>query len=126
VTLVDTSSWVEALRRAGDVRVRERVRALLESGEAAWCELVRLELWNGTRAEAERRTLKRFEEDLRSLTITPEVWELSFDLARRIRGAGVTVPATDLLILACARHHQVPLEHCDAQFTLAEKALKGR
>jgi hypothetical protein len=39
--LVDTSLRVHRLRRAGDAAKRERVNALLESGEAAWCSVVR-------------------------------------------------------------------------------------
>jgi predicted nucleic acid-binding protein len=31
------------------------------------------------------------------------------------------VPATDILIAACARHHQVELEHADADFSHLEK-----
>ena len=34
LTLIDTSSWVEALRRQGDKQVRERVHKLLVEGQA--------------------------------------------------------------------------------------------
>ena len=34
LTLIDTSSWVEALRREGDSLVRERVYQLLVEGRA--------------------------------------------------------------------------------------------
>jgi predicted nucleic acid-binding protein len=44
------------------------------------------------------------------------VWRGAYDLARRARAAGVFVPATDLLIAACARHHQVRLEQSDSDF----------
>jgi hypothetical protein len=33
------------------------------------------------------------------------------DLARRARRAGKTVPASDILICACARQHGVAIEH---------------
>jgi hypothetical protein len=33
--------------RRGPGVLRERVNALLQSGEAAWCPAVRLELWRG-------------------------------------------------------------------------------
>ena len=39
-------------------------------------------------------------------------------LARLAREKGVTVPATDLLVAACARHHGVSLEHNDSHFDL--------
>ncbi len=47
MTLVDTSAWIESLRPSGDRAVAERVRSLLVNGDAAWCAMARLELWNG-------------------------------------------------------------------------------
>ena len=49
--MVDSSSWVHALRRHGDETARERVRILVTSGQAVWCAAVRLELWAGVGAE---------------------------------------------------------------------------
>ena len=123
MTLVDTSSWIEALRKSGDRMVRERVRALMENGEAVWCDMIRLELWNGAGGEPERKTLRLFERDVPRLEVNESVWNLGCDLARRARSIGLTIPSTDLLIIACARHHQVAVEHCDAHFTVAEEKL---
>jgi predicted nucleic acid-binding protein len=47
MTLIDTSAWVEALRRNGDEDVRSRVGGLLKTGHAILCDIVILELWNG-------------------------------------------------------------------------------
>jgi predicted nucleic acid-binding protein len=124
MTLVDTSSWIEALRRSGDPKVRDRVRRLLIDGDAAWCDMIRLELWNGASGEAEKKVLRMFEVDLPSLEIDAAVWDLAFDLARKARSAGVTIPSTDLLILACARRHGADLEHDDGHFDEAKKVLK--
>jgi hypothetical protein len=116
MVLVDTSSWIHFLRRDGDRAVRERVDGLLRGGTAGWCPLVRLELWNGAGGERERKVLREFERRLPELAMTTEVWTEAFDLARRCRAAGVTVPATDLLIAACARHHGAALEQSDGDF----------
>src|SRR3990172_1110119 len=59
--LVDSSLWVHQLRKSGDPAKRDRVNALLESGEAAWCPPVRFELWRGVTNDAERKTLRRYE-----------------------------------------------------------------
>jgi predicted nucleic acid-binding protein len=48
---------------------------------------------------------------------------LASELARRARAAGLSVPAADLLIVACARHHRVEFESLDAHF--AELARLG-
>jgi predicted nucleic acid-binding protein len=116
--LVDTSSWIEQLRRGGDPAVRERVEALLLTGEAAWCPMVRLELWNGAQGERERAVLREMEREVAALEIGEEVWDLAAGLARGARQKGVTVPATDLLVAACAYHHGLGIEHNDSHFGL--------
>jgi predicted nucleic acid-binding protein len=83
--------------------------------------MVKLELWNGAHKEHEKRILKDMEERLIDLEITPEVWKLACELALKARKGGHTVPATDLLIAACARHHQAGLEHADEHFEPLEK-----
>ncbi|MQA91438.1 MAG: PIN domain-containing protein [Gemmatimonas sp.] len=116
MVLVDTSSWIHFLRPDGDAAVRERVKALLEAGIACWCPMIRLELWNGAGGDREKRVLRQFEKLIPELAITPEVWDDMYDLARRCRAAGVTGPASDIVIAACARHHGAGLDQCDADF----------
>jgi predicted nucleic acid-binding protein len=114
--LVDSSLWVHQLRRSGDAAKRDRVNALLESGEAAWCPPVRLELWRGVTNDAERKTLRRYEALLPSYEIAPEVWERSIRLADRGRAAGFTVPLADLLVYACAKLNGLEVAHADTHF----------
>jgi len=77
---------------------------------------VRLELWNGAGGDRERKVLREFERLIPELAMTAEVWDDAFDLARRCRAAGVTAPATDILIAACAWRHGAELEHADSDF----------
>jgi predicted nucleic acid-binding protein len=114
--LVDSSLWVHQLRKSGDAAKRARVNALLESGEAAWCPVVRLELWRGVTNDAERRTLRRYEAILPSYEISSEAWDRSIRLADRGRAAGLTVPLADLLIHACARLNGLAVAHDDTHF----------
>ena len=116
MTLVDSSSWVHCLRRRGEPNVIDRVRRLVERGDAAWCPAIRLELWNGVGDENDRRVLRDFEQTLPELPITDEVWAAACALASRCRKAGKTAPAIDVLIAACARYHGVELEHADSHF----------
>ena len=126
MVLVDTSSWIHFLRPEGDRVVRSRVEGLLRAGTARWCSVVRLELWNGAGGDRERKVLREFERILPELAITDEVWNEACDLARRCRANGVTVPATDLLIAACARHHGAALEESDSDFeALARVSGRG-
>jgi predicted nucleic acid-binding protein len=114
--LVDSSLWVHQLRRSGDPAKRDRVNALLEGGEAAWCPAVRLELWRGVSNDAERKTLRRYEALLPDYEISAEVWHRSIQLADRARASGVTVPLADLLIFSCARIHGLEVAHDDTHF----------
>jgi predicted nucleic acid-binding protein len=47
MVIVDSSAWIESLRRNGDMRVELAVEGLLEAYEAQWCAPVRLEVLGG-------------------------------------------------------------------------------
>ena len=67
--------------------------------------------------EREKKVFRDFERLLPELTIDHDVWRAAYGLARRARAAGVSIPATDLLIAACATHLGAELEHADGDFT---------
>ncbi|MCE2455312.1 MAG: PIN domain-containing protein [Gemmatimonadetes bacterium] len=113
---MDTSSWIHLLRPNGDTAVRARVQAALKSGEACWCPIVQLELWNGARGARERKVLREFARVLPEAPIDADVWTTAFGLAAQARTRGVTVPATDVLIAACALQHDAELESADSDF----------
>ena len=106
------------LRPQGDEAVRARVHAALTNGEACWCPLVQLELWNGARGRQEHRVLRDFARVLPELPMDAPVWQAAHELARRARGRGITVPATDVAIAACALRHGAELETADSDFEL--------
>ena len=119
--LVDSSLWVHQLRKSGDREKRDRVNALIESGLAAWCPPVRLELWRGVSRDSERKTLRRYEALLPSYAVSPDVWERAVRLADRGRATGLTVPLADLVIFACAKVHGLGLAHDDDHFVQLER-----
>ena len=114
--LIDSSSWIEALRTKGRTETRDRVKSLLTNGLAAWCDMVALELWNGARGEYERQRLSELEKEILCLPTTNEVWQSALRLARKCRSKGHTIPSTDLVIVACGIFHGVEIEHCDEHF----------
>ena len=116
MVLVDSSSWIHYFRARGDAVVRDRVIRLLQQGEAAWCPLIRLELWNGAGSEEDRRALREHELWVPDLSVTDEVWAKACELASHCRRRGRTSPATDVLIAACARHYHVAIESSDTHF----------
>ncbi len=113
IVLIDTSSWIEALRVTGKREVRERVMNLMVEGRAAWCDMVAIELWNGARGDYERQRLSELDKEITCLQITLEVWQKARVLAQQCRLSGQTVPSADLVIAACALSHHADIEHQD-------------
>ena len=105
--------------------VRSRVEAALQSGDACWCPLIQLELWNGAGGNQEKKVLRDFARVLPELPVTGEVWQLAYDLARNVRAQGITTPAGDLVIAACAMYHKAELETADSDFVRLER-VTGR
>jgi predicted nucleic acid-binding protein len=113
--LVDTSSWVEYLR-GRESEAGDRVEVLFLSGEAAWCDMTLVELWQGVRGAKEKRELAEMENEIERIPVNADVWRLASKLAFRCREKGITVPSSDVIITACAVTHKLELEHCDKHF----------
>ena len=96
--------------------MRARVSDVTADDRAVLCDMVLLELWNRARSTKDARLLRELEEQLETVPTTSEVWALARELARLARGKGLTVPASDLVIAACAEHHQLGVIHHDAHF----------
>ena len=101
MVLVDSSVWIEAARRQGDLATKVALRALLDEYEAAWCSPVKLEVLGGARRE-ERRALELFFGVLPYVECREAEWDAAKALAWRSREAGHTLPSNDLLISATA------------------------
>ena len=115
MTLVDASSWIEFLRGRDSVS-GQRVKTLLARGDAAWCDMTLVELWNGAQGITEKKALEELEEELRLYPVNEQVWASARILARRCREKGVTASTPDIVIAACAANHKLPLEHSDSHF----------
>lgn len=122
--LVDTSLWIEFLHPKGDPECRALVAALLEGGEAAWCDMIRLELQraSGTKGSV---VLLLLEETLPLLETTRAAWDLACQLASAMRKSGNPVPNTDLLISAVSRCHGLEVVHRDHHFAEIDRVIGG-
>jgi predicted nucleic acid-binding protein len=114
--LIDTSAWVEAMRRQGDEATRDEVHAALRAGRARFCDVVRLELWNGIGDDRERKWLTELEQTVETVPTDDAVWKEARRLARETRRQGLTLPSTDLLVAACSRVHGLEILHRDGHF----------
>ncbi len=115
MVLVDSSVWIESLRRNGRLDVKVALEGLLEAYEAQWCSPVRLEVLGGARPMDRARLGQHF-------SVIPyrickeEDWDRATALAWRIRDRGLTIPWMDVVIAALALHDKVRLFTIDAHF----------
>jgi predicted nucleic acid-binding protein len=119
VVVIDTSVWIEALRRA---RSREAgvLRALLDADEAALVVPVRAELLSGA-SNADRPRLRRGLSSLPVIYPTADTWGLIDKWIDRAGRAGERFGLGDLLIGAMARESGALLWSLDADFERMER-----
>lgn len=114
MVLPDTSVWVEFSRRGAGGRAA-RLGGLLDGGEVATCGPVAAELLAGARGEV----AERMWETLSSLPwaeIDTASWREVGTVSARLRGAGQTLPLTDLVIAVAAARDGHRLWSFDSDF----------
>lgn len=115
MVLVDSSVWITAGRRDGDLAVKVALDSLLEAYEAFWCGVVKLEFVGRTRRER-RREMEFFFSTIPYRPITERTWEAAKMLGWKLRDAGVTVPNNDILLAAVALEAGCRLYSVDQHF----------
>jgi predicted nucleic acid-binding protein len=115
MVLIDSSAWMESLRRDGDMRVKLAVEGLLEAYEAQWCAPVRLEVLGGARLD-ERAKLGQMFSVIPYRPGSEDDWDRAVALAWRLRSRGLSVPWLDVLIASIAIHDGVRLYALDPHF----------
>ncbi len=117
--LVDTSVWVEHLRRTGSrAHLSFRELAVAEPRSIAICEPVAMELLAGP---TDPFTVRLIEDQLGTLEDLPvdatQDFRKAAALARDVRRAGHSVRSlTDCLIAAVALRHHLQVWHCDEDY----------
>ena len=115
--LIDTSAWIEFLRRQGDPATKRRVAAYIELGEAAYCGPVEFELRCGARPK-ERSDVEDALGFSELLVFSRACWQRAAEMERKLRAHGVTVPRDDIFVAATALHHRVSVFSLDPHFSL--------
>jgi len=108
--LVDTSAWIEILRRPA----RLRLEAVAEIDDVATCLPVVQEVLQGFRDETAFRTAREamMSFPMVESPLRQEVYETAIDLYRTARRAGFTVRSgVDCVIAACALRNGLTVAH---------------
>ena len=115
--LIDTSGWIDFLRRQGDPDTKSKISAYIELGEAAYCDPIEFELLIGAR-ERERADVKAVLGFSTYLPFTRACWQSAARMEKQLRAKGVNVPRDDVFVGAAALQHHVPIFSKDPHFAL--------
>ncbi|NBB78672.1 MAG: PIN domain-containing protein [Verrucomicrobia bacterium] len=112
------------MKTSGNPRTRQRVALALKSSDAAWCEMVFLEL-QGSPQSRQNRAISLLEPTIPMLHISTDCWARANELAKRCHHSGHPVPNTDALIYATAETYDCAVLHNDKHFEWLDK-ITGR
>jgi predicted nucleic acid-binding protein len=98
--LVDSNVFISLLRRGLDPV--ELLGDWIGNGDLATCGMVRMEVERGLKTDRIRRRIGNFFDVLINVPTTNKIWEQATETAWKLGRSGITLPAQDILIAACA------------------------
>jgi len=123
--LVDSSAWVEFLRRKGDPKVKDIVARLLQMDQSAYTCPIRFELLSGVRPGEEGDLEQAFGLS-HHYPFEQDDWPEAARLERQLRGSGLNMPRNDLFVATLAIRAGLVILCRDAHFSAAQKVVGSR
>jgi predicted nucleic acid-binding protein len=114
--LVDSSALIEYYRRGGSPAVQEAVAAAIAEDALAFNGIILVEVVGFAADERERQELLGSFGAFHRLALDTGDFDLAARIGFDLRRKGRTVPATDLIIAACAIRTDAELLHVDDHF----------
>lgn len=115
MVLIDSSIWIEAARRDGDLKAKLGLKSLLGELEAVLCAPVRLEVLGGAR-KMERERLEHDFSFVPFLQVLDKDWLAAVENSWKLRDAGLTIPWNDILIASLALRGKMRVYAKDKHF----------
>jgi len=113
--LIDSSAWIEFLRPKGSLKVKERIREILQKDEGICCGIIVVEVTRGAKTEGEFLQLKESLMALPQIPIDGAVVDMASNWGFLLERKGRTVSTTDILIAAAA-YGRARVIHLDKDF----------
>ena len=120
--LVDSSAWVEFLRRKGDPDIKNIVARLLQADQAAYTCPIRFELLSGVRPNEETDLQQAFALS-HHFPFEQDDWQEAARLERQLRTKGLNIPRNDLFVATVAIRTGLTILCRDAHFSAATKVI---
>lgn len=123
--LIDSSAWVEFLRKKGDASVKQAVARLIQTELAAYTCPIRFELLSGVRPEEEADLEQAFAWS-HHVPFEREDWREAALLERQLRAKGLAVPRNDLFVATVAIRTSLPITCRDTHFDSVRRVVGQR
>ena len=121
--LIDTSAWIEYLRKTGSETNIEMRNVLTRRHHI--CDAVTMEILSGARDDINAKNLKRLLSRATVIETKPIDYHNAATIYRACRQVGLTVQTQiDCLIAAIAIRTNTPLLHQDSDFTAISQITK--
>ena len=106
--IVDTCVWIEFFRKS-ESKLTLHLKGLLRERKVIMVGMVMAEILQGVKAPKEANLVKQSLEKLPYLEITRDIWEASGEISASLRGTGITIPLSDLIIsgIALSGDHEI-------------------
>ena len=125
MSLIDTSAWIEYLRKTGS-RTNIEVRRTLNI-DAQICDVIRMEILAGARDQQHVTQLEKLLARATTIKTEPVDYDNAAAIYRACRKLGVTIRAQiDCLIAAIAIRTDTSLLHNDSDFDAIAQVTKIR
>ena len=118
--LVDTSLWIEFLRRKGDVQIKHLMGQWLQDDQIAYTCPIQFELLFGVRSN-ERTDLEAALKFSHHIPFGTVDWVAAAELEVLLRSKGLNIPRNDLFVAVVAIRESLPLCCRDQHFTAMAK-----
>ena len=99
--IVDTCVWIVFFREP-ESELTLHLKGLLRERKVIMVGMVMAEILQGVKAQKEANLVKQSLGKLPYLEVTRETWETAGKMSASLRGAGVAIPLSDLIIAAVA------------------------
>lgn len=123
LVLVDTSAWIEYLKKTSHPITKEIESALLLN-IAATCQLVLAELIQGVRSEKEIELILDLASVVKVLDESGSTWQQAGFLANKLRKQGKTISLIDCYLAVLAKENKAVILTLDKHFAIINELFK--
>ncbi|MBI4823364.1 MAG: PIN domain-containing protein [Nitrospirae bacterium] len=107
--LVDTSAWILSFRDSGSQKLKDELRAAIDSDSAVTTNIIILELLQGCKDRKEFEELKSYLEVLSLYNVTDRTWSIAYEAGFLLRRKGLTMPTADIIIASMAKENKLTI-----------------